>query len=327
MARAVFGPGAALLPREDADTLAALTGRIGQYGFSFPAKRFTTQRFAGGPSLIERAGFTRQTRPTDLRDPSLPAADPRRDALGTGFTWTDGNWHVEQRRAYLLFSHLTQEAPVTLIVRNSSPFFGRDRLQEAAYVSFAPQTTEGLLTLDADSIGDPARFIPWQDVLRAETGLPLREKFRRASFALDALQGVDLKFSQWLRTRTGEVRFKTPHESLRAMFNDKSGHEGGYTHLRAFLKTALMTHIEAEKPGSPLYLAQLDPGETAPWRPHDICPVTADTLAQLKDAENGTPVPDERLRALFTPLKPRPLILMSGRYGDFPAAPVTRPVP
>ncbi|MDF3022669.1 MAG: CcrColossus [Alphaproteobacteria bacterium] len=77
MLNAVFGAQVAALNEKQVDALAKISGRIGQYGFSFPAKRFTTQSFAAGPSLVERAGFTRQTRASDIRDASLPKSNPQ----------------------------------------------------------------------------------------------------------------------------------------------------------------------------------------------------------------------------------------------------------
>lgn len=310
MAMAVFDGNAAGLDDAQVAALADITSRIGQTGFSFPAKRFTTQGFAGGPSLIERAGFTRQSRPGDLRDAGLPKSNPQRDELGTGFTWTDGAWHVEQRRAYVLFSDLSAEAPVTLIIRNSSYYFGRDRLKNAAYVSFDKKSAQELLALTAADIDNPQHFTPWQNA--PEAG----EKLSRAARALDAMDAIDCKFSQWLRTHKGRVKFKSPFPSLDSLFTDG----GGLNHLRALLKEMLVQHINDERAGSPLYLAQLDPGHAAPWQPHSICPVTTDTLAQLKAAQDGVAIKDDKLRKLFSPVGSRQLVLITGKYGDFPVS-------
>lgn len=315
MMEALFGANANSLNEAQIDTLAKMSGHIGQCGFSFPAKRFTTLRFANGTSLIERAGFVRQTRPNDVRDETLPKSNPQRDQFGIGFTWSDENWYVEQRRAYMLFSSLLRHAPVTILIRNSSHFFGRDRLQNAAYVSFDLKDPQDLLHLDAAEIDNVKNFTPWQSVLCDDT-LPMQEKLDRAGYALDVMDGIDLKFSQWLRTHKGAVNFKTPHKSLEKMFNEGHGH----AHLRAFLKEALLHHVNAEMPDSPLYLAELDPEHAAPWQPHSICHVTSDTLAQLKNAQDGIAIKDDKLRKLFQPLKQRQLILMSGRYGDFPVS-------
>lgn len=315
MGRAVFGEDARRIDPGHSAILATLSGRIGQYGFSFPAKRFTTQRFADGPSLIELAGFERHERPTDVRDDSLPKYNPQRDEFGIGYTWVDDDWYVEQRRAYILYSRLSSEAPVSLLIRNSSHFYGRDRLQHAAYVSFAQKDPDELLDLSPAGIGDYARFTPWQDVLRDASDVSMDDKLERVAYALDAMDGVDLKFSQWLRTRDEEVRFRTSFEPLEAMFNDA----GGFAHLQAFLKEALIRHVEGEKPGSPFYLAQLDAEQVAPWQPHKICGVDADVIAQLKLAQEGRVIQDDCLRELFkVGGKPRQLVMLSGRYGDFP---------
>lgn len=314
MAASLFGKNILSLDDVQVERLARLSGHIGQYGFSFPAKRFTTCRFSGGPSLIERAGFTRQVRHTDVRDVSLPKSDPQRDHFGTGFTWMDAQWYIEQRRAYVVFSRLSADMPVTLIIRNSSHFFGRDRLRHAAYVSWGQKMPEALLHLDAADIENEKNFTPWPYLLDEDMAVPLDEKLERTAYALSVLGGVDLKFAQWLRTHRGNVKFKTRHPALDAMFND----DGGYAYLRAFLKEALVNHVSAELPDSPLYLAQLDPEHTAPWQPHSICKITADTLSQLKNSQEGMAIKDDNLRKLFHPLKQRQLILMSGPYGDFP---------
>lgn len=313
MAKAIFGGRVTGLDDTQLAALADVTSRIGQTGFSFPAKRFTTQGFAGGPSLIERAGFTRHVRASDVRDSSLPKSDPQRDELGTGFTWTNSAWHVEQRRAYVMFSDLSADAPVTLVIRNSSYYFGRDRLKNAAYVSFEKKLPQELLALTADDIDNLQNFTPWQDVLD-DAALPIPERILRAGHALDVLDALDCKFSQWLRTHKGSVKFKSPFPALDQLFNDG----GGFAHLRALLKEMLVQHINEERAGSPLYLAQLDPGHSAPWQPHCICPVTADILAQLKPAQDGIAIKDDKLRKLFQPVGARQLVLISGKYGDFP---------
>lgn len=310
MLAAVFGSKAAALDETQATALAGITSRIGLTGFSFPAKRFTTQGFANGPSLIERAGFTRQTRTSDVRDATMPKSNPQRDELGTGFTWTDGTWHVEQRRAYVLFSDLSAEAPVTMIIRNSSYYFGRDRLKNAAYVSFDKKSTQELRALTAADIDNPKNFTPWQDVPVAS------ENLSRVAHALDAMDAIDCKFSQWLRTHKGSVKFKSPFASIDKLFSDG----GGLNHLRALLKEMLVQHINDERAGSPLYLAQLDPGHAAPWQPHSICPVTTDTLAQLKSVQDGVAIKDDKLRKLFSPMGSRQLVLITGKYGDFPVS-------
>lgn len=309
MAAAVFGEKTAGPDDAGVAALAAVTSRIGLAGFSFPAKRFTTQGFANGPSLIERAGFTRHYRATDLRDAALPKSNPQRDELGTGFTWTDGAWHVEQRRAYVLFADLSADAPVALIIRNSSYYFGRDRLKNPAYVSLGRKSPQDLLALTAEDIDNPENFTPWHDML------PESEKISRVAHALDAMDAIDCKFSQWLRTCKGSVKFKSSFASIDRLFGDG----GGFAHLRALLKEMLVQHIQDERAGTPLYLAQLDPCHTAPWQPHSICPVTADTLAQMKAAQDGAALKDDKLRKLFHPLGARQLVLISGKYGDFPA--------
>ncbi|MDF3022668.1 MAG: hypothetical protein K0R10_29 [Alphaproteobacteria bacterium] len=213
----------------------------------------------------------------------------------------------------MLFSDLSADAPVTIIIRNSSHYFGRDRLKNAAYVSFEKKLPQQLLALAAGDIDNPQNFTPWQDVLNnasPEAG----EKLSRTRHALDAMDAIDCKFSQWLRTYKGSVKFKSTFPTFAKLFST----DGGFVHLRKLLKEMLVQHINDERAASPLYLAQLDPGHTAPWQPHSICPVTADTLAQLKDAQEGMTIKDDKLRKLFHPVGARQLVLITGKYGDFP---------
>ncbi len=292
--------------------LAKITAHIGQYAFSFPAKRFTTQRFGDSPSLIELAGFERQDRNTDMRDPSLPPANPTRDELGVGFVWCDTDYYIELRRSYLLISNLSTETPATLLIRNSSHFFGRDRLTHPAYVSFKPLDKEALLNLDAAQLNNPDIFTPWQNI--AKVSDDIKADLSAVELLLHFADDVDLKFSAWLRDAKGRLRFKSDFDSINNMFTDTNG----YTALRALLKDCLLKHIAAERGGSPLYLAQLDAGHIAPWQPHRISPVTANTLAMLKSYQDGLKIEDEKLNTLFSPVKKRQLVLMSGPYGDFP---------
>lgn len=130
--------------------------RLGRLCFSFPRWRFLTQGAAGG-SLVEHFGMTRLARPTDLRDASLP--DPARDEFGVGFIKRQGDFYIEYRRAYLLCADFTAGAAV--LIRNSSYFFGRDRLPQAVYARFGGVEEAALLALAPQDI---AAWQPWQSL-------------------------------------------------------------------------------------------------------------------------------------------------------------------
>lgn len=302
------------MPSQCADShiaaLADISSRIGQYGFSFPAKRFIAMGFGNGPSLIERAGFRRLVRDNDVRNSELPKSDPARDDFGTGFVWHDDDWYIEQRRAYFIVSRLSAENPVTLLVRNSSPYFGRDRLAEPVYVSFEPHTPETLQNLTR---ADIEIFTPWHNL-----AVGIRpENLERLQDALDFADQADLKFGQWLRSR-GIPKFKAGNHSLASLFNQK----GGSHELHAFLKFAFMNHISQDRQGSPVYLAALPKG-AAPWRPDPALPVNVDFLSHLNIYNRGGTIHHPVLRTLFrqalvTPI--RQLVLLSSPQGDYPVA-------
>lgn len=129
---------------------------IGKLGFLTHAFKFfrydTEQRrvwlgdggaIVPGSSILEQFGFERiAPRPTDRR-----FDEPTRDHLGTGFVikpfspvltsgWLarerdlDPSFYIEFRRAYILASH---PGLGTLLIRNSSPLFGRDTFPHFAY--------------------------------------------------------------------------------------------------------------------------------------------------------------------------------------------------
>lgn len=162
----------------------ALEKRIGRLCFSFPRWRFLTQGQAGG-SLVEHFGMTRLARPTDLRDASLP--DPARDEFGVGFFMQQGGFYIEYRRAYLLCADLG--AGAALIVRNSSYFFGRDRLPEAVYACFSGVNETMLRDL---TLADVAGWTAWPSLTPAQ---------KAAVEALVArLLAFDDGLHQWLLT-------------------------------------------------------------------------------------------------------------------------------
>lgn len=139
-----------------ADAPVAALAQLGALSFSFPLWRFLSQRTQTMDSIIEAAGYTRLTRDSDLRDASLP--DPARDELGVGFARPRGGAYVEYRRSYILYA--SQQG--VLLVRNSSYFYGRDRLQHAVYVAPAAREQDKLENLTAAYIDSGEFFKPLQ---------------------------------------------------------------------------------------------------------------------------------------------------------------------
>ncbi len=135
----------------------AVLAQLGALAFSFPLWRYPSRRTQSMGSLIEAAGYQRHTRPSDLRDAALP--DPARDALGVGFIRTYAGEYMEYRRAYLLYAC----ADGAILIRNSSYFFGRDRLAHPVYVATGAQTPDTLAALTAQVIDDGDLFAPLSD--------------------------------------------------------------------------------------------------------------------------------------------------------------------
>lgn len=292
MSAKIFADDAIALP--DAKRLSRCNARIGTLGFSFPRWRFLTQKSGEAPSLVEQFGMQRLSRPTDMRDPSLPPSDPARDALGTGFRWQDNQWHIEYRRAYLACSRTTAEGPITLIIRNNSHYFGRDRLPEAVYVSFEPLTSAQIDSLTPESLAS-SPFMPWQDMLRAST-LSTKEKTKRVEAALNYLDAFDNNLHQWLRS-------SGPSEHTGASGPDHSAatDSGGLPHLIHFLQHKLAQPAAKDRPA--LYLSETT-RHAAPWFPESARPLTRELLDTLSTSFPTSPA--------------REFTLLSGEQGDFP---------
>lgn len=189
---AALMPAAAEWPDDAITQTAQLSGRMGAYGFSFPLWRFLTQRTAA-PALLEQYGFTRTERPTDVRNASLPRHDPARDLYGMGFVHQDDAWTVEYRRAYILCACHAPDDAAAVVIRNSSYFFGRDRLPAPVYAAF------GAVPRDLDvADGSSAGLQPWLTALAGADALPAYEKIRRVINVLARIDMQEQAISNWL---------------------------------------------------------------------------------------------------------------------------------
>ncbi len=186
--------------------------RIGQLCFSFTKWRFEALR-APTPSgdkdseqssLLERYGFERA--PERLTD----RAHDGSAGFGAGFLLRpgkkrfqysvtegqkrvrqeyDSETHVEFRRAYLLVSNPQFG---TLIIRNSSPVFGRDSLQHAAYYSKKAVSSKRLEELSAAEIQQTGSFEPVISLRSYRT-----RNDHNIRMLLDQLTGLKDDFSAW----------------------------------------------------------------------------------------------------------------------------------
>ncbi len=171
---------------------------IGRIGFSFPQWRFLAQGFDNGPSMLERFGMKKLERSTDIRDASLPKNDPNRDKYGVGFVHHDGDVTIEYRRAYILCSSREPGREASLIVRNNSYFFGRDRLPSAALVSWQHLQPSDLEALDESSFADGGPFVPWQKAFSADDAQTLRNKMFRIEHLLERIEYFDKNMNVWM---------------------------------------------------------------------------------------------------------------------------------
>ncbi|MBY0405664.1 MAG: hypothetical protein K2X66_17310, partial [Cyanobacteria bacterium] len=82
-----------------------------------------------------------------------PESRPLNEVFGKGFLFKDqaSGSNVEFRRGYLLVTHPKKG---TLVIRNSSPVFGRDLLRHPAYYLKKALTPDEILTFDPRSLTD-----------------------------------------------------------------------------------------------------------------------------------------------------------------------------
>ncbi|MBY0405931.1 MAG: ankyrin repeat domain-containing protein, partial [Cyanobacteria bacterium] len=115
----------------------------GDIGFLTHGFRFWRYDTLGGPqSLLAQFGFQPATE-----------SRPLNDVFGKGFLYKDqpSGSLVEFRRGYLLITHPEKG---TLVIRNSSPVFGRDLLRHPAYYVKTPLTPNELLSFDPRTLTD-----------------------------------------------------------------------------------------------------------------------------------------------------------------------------
>lgn len=227
----------------ESNLLADCHARFGTLGFSFPTWRFLTQGFSGA-SVIEEYGFKRIERPTDVQDPGLPKSNPARDLYGIGFLKKTHYWTIEYRRAYLLCTCHIPGREVSVIIRNSSYFFGRDRLPHAVYINW---------DTSIESFNEEASFVPWQNLFRTHGSISLADKINRIHDALAHFLSEDLKLMQWMFT------------------------PAGIPSLEQLLEKFLLQ----QKSGAPFYVATIADTQP-PWFPESAMAANDDLLRQLK---------------------------------------------
>jgi len=220
----------------------------------------------------------RLRRDTDVRDATLSPADPNRDLFGPGFVWSDDQWYIEYRRAYIVCSSRSVQSPATIVIRNNSYFYGRDRLPSPVYVALEPLTPREIQDITAERLENSGKFVRLQDMLRATDNIPAADKVRRLNGLLDYLDKFDTGLSHWLGSTGSIEHFAGPDHSA---MDDT----GGYSSLVGFLKYRAAVSAPSGKPG--LYLSQIR-DTSAPWAPSISLPLTQELISQL---EKGSGLP------------------------------------
>ena len=271
------------------DKLARCNARLGKYGFSFPQWRYLSQG-VDGISLVERYGMHRLRRENDVRDPA--AHDPDRDLFGAGFISNENSHYIEYRRSYIVCADLSEQNPATVIIRNNSYFYGRDRLPAPVLVSYEPISANDLENLSPVDF-DSGKFIRWQDITESSQHIPLSVKVDRAERLLNSLDDFDGRLMAWVFSAEPD---------------------GGFPHLLDLFRSKLATN------GPPIFIGKSDP-EMPPWYPKSALPVTVELWDQLTLSQSDPTGAPPRIQELFKPEPNSRLTLFTGQNGDLPLRP------
>lgn len=286
MVHAVFGS-EKFIPNDKVENLLDLSKRFGALGFSFPTWRFVSQGYGEDrKAMLEHFGMQRLKRDTDVRDPFLPFSNPERDEFGAGFKWKNDNLRIEYRRSYISASLLNEDAAVTVIVRNNSHFYGRDRLQHPVMVSYEVMDDETLDNLSAADFENEDKFMPWQNVVSAKNELTLGERLGSIQDALGYFEGFDATLSLWL---SGDY---------------------GLRHFKGFAKEQWTRQQEKGNDNPPLYIGFIK-DDMPPWKPSGVLAVKEEFI-QMLDRDDFPMVIEQMLSPGMK------MALLSGNKGDFP---------
>lgn len=237
-----------------------LWSNVGFLSHSFRYWRYDAQ---GGPdSLFAKFGF----------EPDSRTLTEENKAFGKGYTLSakrkaqsriNPNTHIEFRRGYLLASH-----PVhgTLVIRNSSPDFGRDTMTHPAY--WSPKVKTDITTAGLKTNKD---FIPLVSPALYQTGQATEDM----SFLTQELLTVKDQYRRWkLDTRA---------------FDDNDQFVGdrgpGFRALTNQVREWAMFHDFGWKSEPPV-LAFVHP-DFPPSKPYAVFPITLDHARQMADHLEG----------------------------------------
>ncbi|MBY0405154.1 MAG: ankyrin repeat domain-containing protein, partial [Cyanobacteria bacterium] len=227
------------------------------HGFRF--WRYDTQ--LGNESLLSAFGFT-------------PAPPNRKedDRFGKGFFYQDPDSKTvfEFRRGYLLASHKDHG---TLIIRNSSPAFGRDTLKHPAYLLPISYTPNDLIKIRLEKIQSKwsvlNKDLYWKETEKKETSA-----------------GNDLYFltQALMKLKEDYRRFKL---DTQAFENTVQGTKEFTGHLSPGLPKLVEFLKKLQAQGKPLPdLAFVNPNFPI-WEPYGRWSLTSEHLNELRDFVSG----------------------------------------
>lgn len=246
----------------------------------------------------------------------MPKWNPQRDEYGIGFVWHGKQWSIEHRRAYVLISNRSLENPTTVVIRNSSYFFGRDRLEAPCYVSFAPLSTDELERIDKEMLTASHKFMPFQDVLQKSPQESHHQKLLALETVLNFMDEFEARLSLWLMT-SGKLQKTSQFETI----NNAFGQTDGLKTFIDFSEAALKAQQSRGSDAVPFYLVDIE-SAMPPWAPRKAVPLSDDTLYELKIMQLNPLLlkSSSNLKQLFANVSvyQRKLVLLSGPKGDFP---------
>ena len=286
------------------EDLASVLGAAGIFSFSFPIWRFLSQRLTTPegesiPALLEYAGMERLARETDIHSDE---EGKKVDWLGTGYLTVQSDFEVEYRRAYI---RVTAPDEGSLIIRNSSYFFGRDRFEHPAYFSLKSIPSEQLKALTPLDVDGQKKFLPLTS-----------QQFWNSSPA-DVSDAVSKLFT------LTKILLEHENNLTKWVFDSHASspqYSPGFSVLLNNLAERIM-YAEVN-PGFSKYilpvLGFIDP-QSPPWFPYHTLEVTKGNLASLSDLLKNENSSDEaRIFMRAGQSRKCKLVLLSGTEGDYP---------
>lgn len=295
---------------EKAEDLAYTLGKVGVFSFSFPIWRFLSQRLQNTegkitPAILESAGMERLLRDTDT---FYDDNGRKADWLGAGYLKSMHDREIEYRRAYL---RITVPHEGSLLIRNSSYFFGRDRFQHPAYFSPDDVSAERLEALTPAEVDEKKILFPLtsKEVWRDSSPSRLSENASRLSRLMKVLLEHETELSNWLFDSDASSPKKSPGSDLLL--------DNLFERMDHVKNSANASRVNVP------VLGFIDP-HLPPWFPYDTLEISRDNLASLSKiiSEDDThQQPEHVLTFLHTGLSRKAkLVLLSGAGGDYPLA-------